>query len=298
MTKEIKTEEIEKIHKSVFLAEAVDYLNIEKGKIYVDCTVGLGGHSEKILEKLSGNGLLIGFEQDVHAFNLAKQRLERFNNFKLFNTNFIEIKNVLQSLNIQKVNGGILADFGISSLQIDSPERGFSFQQDGPLDMRMDSSQELSADYVINCFKEKDLADIIYKFGEERNSRKIAKSIISRRPLKSTKELSNAILRCYPKSMRFKVHPATKTFQALRIFVNSELDNIEKFLCFTTELLEPHARLSIISFHSLEDRLVKLHLKNKSHFRPLTKKPTMVSLNELKANPRSRSAKLRVAERI
>ncbi|MBI1857839.1 MAG: 16S rRNA (cytosine(1402)-N(4))-methyltransferase RsmH [Candidatus Melainabacteria bacterium] len=284
-------------HKPVFVEEVINYLNIQEGKIYVDCTLGLGGHSEAIL-KTNQNIEFIGTEQDLDAFQLATKRLKQYKNCHLFNSNFTELKKILTSLNISKITGGILLDLGVSSLQLDDPKRGFSFQSDAPLDMRMNQNQSISAYEIVNQLSETELADSIYKYGEERFSRKIAKEIIRNRPINSTKELSTIVLKCYPKHRYFKTHPATKTFQAIRILVNKELENLEKFLLFIPELLAPHSRLIVISFHSLEDRIVKLFLKGNENFKVITKKPIQSSFEERKNNPRARSAKLRVAEKI
>lgn len=295
------------IHKPVLLNEVINFLNIRRGKVYVDCTLGAGGHSFHILQKLEGNGILIGIEQDKETFEIAKDRLKQFKNCYLFNKNYLELRNILKSLNIcndiyngnEKITGGILLDLGINSIQLSNPSRGFSFQFDSPLDMRIDKTQKLTAESIVNECKESDLADLIYKYGEERYSRRIAKLIVRNRPIKTTKELRDIVVNCYPKKNRnYRIHPATKTFQALRIEVNNELANLEKFLCFTGELLLSGSRLIVISFHSLEDRIVKRFLKNNQDFKLLVKKPIIPSANELKDNPRARSAKLRVAEKI
>ena len=288
------------LHKPVLLKEVINFLNIQRGKIYVDCTAGLGGHTIEILKRLNGEGALIGIEQDEAALEITKKRLKELNkkNYYLFKSNFLELKNILQKLNIEKITGGVLIDLGVSSLQLESHERGFSFQNDGPLDMRMDQRNPLNAEHVINNYKEFKLAEIIYKYGEERHSRKIARSIIKNRPLKSTKELANIVLKSCRRNKYTRIHPATRTFQAIRIEVNKELENLEKFLCFIPELLSPQCRLTVISFHSLEDRITKNFLKNCQELRILTKKPIVPSNEELIENPRSRSAKLRTAEKI
>lgn len=263
--------------------------------------MGLGGHSKEILKRLSKKGMLIGLEQDINALEIARKNLQEYTNCYLFNTNFINLPDVLKELKIEKITGGVLLDLGVSSLQFDSPERGFSFQNDGPLDMKMDENGEMDAYYVVNKYKENDLANVIYKYGEDRLSRRIAKSIVENRlkkPINTTLELANIILKCYPKGKWFKTHPATKTFQALRIEVNKELEVLDKFLCFIPELLGTQSRLSVISFHSLEDRIVKIFFKSHEGLRKITKKPITPSEDEIKSNPRSRSSKLRVAEKI
>ncbi len=290
------------MHKPVLLDETISFLNIKPGLIYVDCTLGAGGHSLEILKRLNGNGILIGIDQDKSTLELAKQRLKDFSNCYLFHANFTELKTILAKLKISKITGGVLLDLGISSMQLDDSERGFSFKSDSILDMRMDKSQQLTAQAIVNKYKEEELANVIYKYGEERYSRRIARSIIQNRikngPVKTTLELANIVLNCYPKGKFFKIHPATRTFQAIRIEVNKELEKLEQFLCFIEELLLPPSRLTIISFHSLEDRITKHFLKNNSAFKVLTKKPVIPSDIEIKENPRSRSAKLRAAERI
>ena len=287
------------MHLPVLLKEAIDFLNVTPGKIYVDCTLGLGGHSIEILKKLNGQGLLIGIDQDESALEITKSRLKELNlkNYYLFNSNFLELNEILKSLNIDKITGGVLLDLGVNSIQLDNPQKGFSFKNAGPLDMRMDSKQSLTAETIVNKYKESEIADIIYKYGEERFSRKIARFIVQNRPLKSTNDLANLILKCYPKNKRHKIHPATRTFQAIRIKVNKELENLEKFLCFIPELLLAPSRLTVISFHSLEDRITKNFLKNNRELKILTKKPLVPSSEEIEKNHRARSAKLRAAEK-
>lgn len=288
------------MHTPVLLKETLNFLNI-KDAIYVDCTLGTGGHSLEILRQLKGQGMLIGVEKDESALKIAKDILKEFPNCYLSHSNFLDLKNVLSNSNIDKITGGVLLDLGTSSIQLDDPKRGFSFKGDAPLDMRMDKKQLLSAFNVVNNYKEHELADIIYKYGEERYARKIANVIVQKRsknnPIKTSNELARIVLNCYP-NKRFKIHPATRTFQAIRIEVNKELETLDKFLCFIPELLLPKSRLTVISFHSLEDRIVKNFLKNNSAFKTLTKKPIVPSGDEIKNNPRARSAKLRAAERI
>ena len=290
------------MHIPVLLNEVIEYLNPQKGKIYVDCTLGFGGHSIEIIKRIGDGGVLIGIEKDKDTFEIAKNRLKELDikNYYLFNSDFLELKSILNSLKIDKITGGVLLDLGVSSLQLSNPERGFSFNLEGPLDMRMDKSQPLSAYEVVNKYREDRLADIIYKYGEERYSRRIAKNIVKNRIIKTTKELAKIVVDCcsYSRGKRFKIHPATKTFQAIRIEVNKELENLEKFLCFTGELLLTSSRLTVISFHSLEDRIVKNFLRNACDFKILTKKPIISSSEEIDSNPRARSAKLRAAEKI
>ena len=293
------------MHEPVLLNESTALLNITQDLVYVDCTLGTGGHSYEILKGLNGTGMLIGLDCDKEILNFTKQKLNQFKNSHLSHSNFINLPSVLELLQIKKITGGVILDLGVNSIHFDSPDRGFSFKQDGPLDMRMDKSQELTANKVINSYKEDKLANIIYNYGEERHSRQIAKLISEYKnkngPIKTTLELANIILRYYryiTGKSHFKTHPATKTFQALRIEVNNELENLEKFFCFIQELLLPGSRLTVISFHSLEDRITKKFLKSNKNFKILTKKPITPSPNEMINNPRARSAKLRAAERI
>lgn len=286
------------IHNPVMLNEVIEGLNIQNDKIYVDCTFGLGGHSYEIIKKLGPNGQLIAIDRDMHAINLGQEKFKNYKNFSLFNKNYDEIESILSELKVPKITGGVLIDLGVSSLQLDDMERGFSFKYDSPLDMRMDNKQKISAYNVINETREAELADIIYIYGEERKSRQIARQIVNNRPIKTNHQLTTIILKCFSKDMRFRIHPATKTFQAIRIFVNGELDCLEKFLCKIPELLERSARLCVISFHSLEDRIVKHKLKDKINFVLVNKKPMIPTSDEMRLNPRSRSAKLRIAERI
>lgn len=290
------------MHTPVLLNEVIESLNIQEDSIYVDCTLGLGGHSREILKRLSNKGLLIGIDQDEEILNQAKDNLKDFKNVLFFNENYTSLPEILKKAGIEKITGGVLLDLGVNSLHLDKKERGFSFQSDSPLDMRMDNKSDFSAFEVVNHYKEEELADIIYKYGEERFSRRIARKIVEARKkaksIKTTLELSNIILSCYPKSKWFKTHPATKTFQAIRIEVNRELEVLDKFLRFIPELLYKKGRLSVISFHSLEDRIVKNFLKGCPEFQIITKKPITPSENEMRDNPRSRSSKLRIAEKI
>lgn len=316
-----ETEEtIPQIHQSVLLKETIELLEPEKGGIFVDCTLGLGGHSEAILQS-SPNIELIGIDQDTEAIGFAKKRLERFGNrFKIFHANFSEVEEVLKQAKIEKVDG-ILADLGISSLQLDSETRGFSFRFDAPLDMRMDANSESeTAAEILETLSEFEIARIIYEYGEERFSRRIAKRIVDRRAngksLQTTKELADLVYGAVPRNKKDKIHPATKTFQALRIAVNHELEILENFLRTAIDKLNVNGRLAVISFHSLEDRIVKrtfLKLSGKCECPPkfptcicgaekkveiLTRKPIVPQEFEVENNPRARSAKLRVCQRV
>ena len=234
------------MHKPVLINEVIDFLDIKPGNIYIDCTLGLGGHSLEILKRLNGTGKLIGIELDETALEIAKEKLKHFDNCYLVHSSFLDLPDILKNQKIDKISGGVLLDLGVNSIHLDNSERGFSFKNDALLDMRMDKRQSLTAYKVINTYKESELADIIYKYGEERYSRKIARLITQNKakngPLKTTGELANLVLNCYRYAKNkkwFKTHPATKIFQALRIEVNKELENLDKFLCFIPELLLP-----------------------------------------------------------
>ena len=288
-------------HISVMLEEVLEGLNITENKCYFDGTLGAAGHSRAILEKLNKDGRLISFDQDpVVIARISQNKSET--NWQLENKNFAELWQHCRDNDIT-IDGGILLDLGLSSIQLDDPERGFSFYADTRLDMRMDTELELDAHDVINKFSEKEIADIIYNYGEERKSRLIAKAIIENRPINTCQELAELIKKIYAKKSSrktsFKTHPATKSFQALRIYVNQELEVLEKVLEFDFDHLAPGARIAIISFHSLEDRLVKnafRRYKQEGKVKIITKKPLIASDAEQDANPRSRSAKLRIAE--
>ncbi len=284
-------------HIPVLLEESIEYLNVQENKLYLDCTVGAGGHSEQILKN---NGILIGIDRDTNALEIAKKRLK--GNFQLFHSEFSKFPEVLKSLKISKVDG-IIADLGLSSLQLDNPNRGFAYSKDGPLDMRMNENQSLTAYDVVNTFSEKDLADILWKYGEERMSRRIARFIVDNRPIKTTSDLVKVVEKSIPAKMRYsqRRHSALRTFQALRIFVNKELQELEILIDDSIEHLNKNGRIVIISFHSLEDRIVKHKFKayeKMGKLKILTKKPLVPSGDEVYNNRRSHSAKLRCAEKI
>jgi 16S rRNA (cytosine1402-N4)-methyltransferase len=307
-------------HVPVLLKEAIDLLAVQRGGTYIDATVGLGGHSYEIARRLGARGHLIGLDKDPAALEMARQRLEpgqaRFGpaaasgspragekdwpKITLFHASFTEIENRLGSA----MADGLLADLGVSSLQFDDPLRGFSFQAEGPLDMRMNPQAELTAEQVVNHLDERRLADVIYEFGEERRSRRIARAIVRSRPIHTTAQLADVIsaaARPMKQAGFERIHPATRTFQALRIFVNRELDDLRALVHRAPQILVPGGRLVIISFHSLEDRIVKDALREgmkQGVYRVLTKKPVTPGEDEIDRNPRSRSAKLRAAERI
>jgi len=295
-------------HKPVLLEEAIKFLLGQPGGIYVDGTVGSGGHARLILEKTAPEGRLIGLDWDAQAIKRATQNLASFGTRAiLINKNFKEIGEVLKSLAIAKVNG-ILLDLGISGEQIEDGERGFSFQRDGPLDMRMSVELTTTARDLVNNLSAGELRDIFRRYGEEKWAGRIAKAIVRQRqsaPINSTGELVKIIKKAIPFSPS-RLHPATRTFQALRLAVNKELENLEIFLREAPDLLLPQGRMVIISFHSLEDRMVKnrfreLARRNKqtsSAFRLLTTKPVTPTREEITINPRARSAKLRAIEKI
>jgi 16S rRNA (cytosine1402-N4)-methyltransferase len=293
-------------HVSVLLKEAIDFLAIRRGGTYIDATVGLGGHSLEIASRLGPQGHLIGFDKDPQALELAQQRLSRIGGdsrpkITLLHASYAEIAQHVPAASAD----GLLADLGVSSLQFGDPARGFSFQAEGPLDMRMDPQEERTADQVVNRMREEDLANVIYEFGEERRSRRIARAIVRARPIRTTAHLAQVIsaaLRSMNRpGARDKIHPATRTFQAIRIYVNRELDDLKALLVAAPTVLRSGGRLVVISFHSLEDRIVKDALRDGGKagiYNVLIKKPVEASEEEIGRNPRSRSAKLRAAERI
>ena len=276
-------------------------------RTYLDCTVGYSGHAEKILEASGSNSRLIGFDRDEVAIAASREKLARFGGrVLLFHGHFVDLKQHLTLSGISQVDG-ILFDLGVSSPQLEEPARGFSFQGDGPLDMRMDQSMSGTAAELVNRWPEAQLADTIFQFGEERFSRRIARAIVcarQRHPLTTTKELVSVIEGAVPANYRHgRLHCATRTFQALRIAVNQELDCLEPALRDAVDVLSPGGRLCVISFHSLEDRIVKHTLRTLSSTDypkvvVLTKKPQVPSREESGRNPRSRSAKLRAAQRV
>jgi 16S rRNA (cytosine1402-N4)-methyltransferase len=296
-------------HVPVLLKEAIDFLAIRRGGIYIDATVGLGGHSYEIAKRLGAPGHLIGLDKDPAALEIAREKLlgsdavsetkTDWPKITLLHLSFAEIAKNRQRSSVD----GILADIGMSSLQVNDAARGFSFQAEGPLDMRMDPQAELTAEQVVNQVDEVTLANLIYEFGDERRSRRIARAIVRSRPIRTTAQLADVIsaaARPMNQAER-RIHPATKTFQALRIFVNHELDDLRALLNAAPQLLKPGGRLVVISFHSLEDRIVKDAVREgvkQGHYKLLIKKPVTAGEEEVDRNPRSRSAKLRAAEKI
>jgi 16S rRNA (cytosine1402-N4)-methyltransferase len=278
-------------------------LAIRRGGTYIDATLGLGGHSLEIAKRLGPQGHLIGFDKDPHALGTARWRLAAIKDeqprITLLHTSYADLARHV----VPASADGLLADLGVSSLQFADPARGFSFQAEGPLDMRMDPHGERTADQVVNHMREKDLANVIYEFGEERRSRRIARAIVRARPIRTTAHLAqvlSAALRSMKHGAREKIHPATRTFQAIRIFVNRELDDLKALMESAPGVLKPGGRLVVISFHSLEDRIVKDALREGAKagiYDVLTRKPVTASEEEIDRNPRARSAKLRAAER-
>jgi 16S rRNA (cytosine1402-N4)-methyltransferase len=289
-------------HVPVLLKEAIDFLDVRRGGTYIDATVGLGGHSYEIAKRLGAPGHLTGLDKDPAALTIAHAKLngEDWPKITLLQCSFAEVGERFG----KNFADGILADLGVSSLQLDDAARGFSFQADGPLDMRMDPRSERTAEQVVNHLDERELADVIYEFGEERRSRRIARAIVRSRPIRSAAHLAGVIsaaARPMNQAER-RIHPATRTFQALRIFVNRELDDLRALLKAAPRILKPGGRLVVISFHSLEDRIAKDAFREGSikgkYFRVLTKKPVTASDEEQDRNPRARSAKLRAGEKV
>ncbi|AFG36107.1 S-adenosyl-methyltransferase MraW [Fervidobacterium pennivorans DSM 9078] len=286
-------------HIPVLLKEVVDNLVWKPDGVYVDCTVGEGGHTKAIAERiLETGGRVIGIDVDSEVLQIAERNLEAYPNVQLFKFSYVDLPVLLNLLQVHKVDG-LLVDLGVSTYQLKGEGRGFSFNQDEPLDMRMNLESELTAHHVVNTYPEDRLADIIYNYGEERFARRIAHSIVQNRPINTTRELVEAIRKALPykEIHNRKRHFATKTFQAIRIEVNKELENLAKFLSFAPDLLTTGGRIAIISFHSLEDRLVKHAFKNDPRLEPLGDF-IAPSMEEIAENPRSRSAKLRVAKRV
>lgn len=310
------------IHRPVMPVESLACLDAGKGGLFIDATLGLGGHTELILQASPGNRV-IGFDRDAEAIELAKQRLAEFSGrFEAVHSDYRQVKTVLREKGIEPV-AGILADLGVSSFQFDTLERGFSFKTDGqtdaPLDMRMDRSQGQTAADLVNELSERELADVIFEYGEERASRRIARAIIAARAkaaITTTRQLAELVVRAVHQQGHWKIHPATRTFQALRIAVNRELEGLDQFVADAVDLLEPGGRLAIIAFHSLEDRIIKQSFRFQSGIcvcpssQPvcqcgtakrvdvLTRKAIQSSEAEIAENPRARSAKLRACQKL
>jgi 16S rRNA (cytosine1402-N4)-methyltransferase len=297
-------------HVPVLLKQAIDFLAVRRGGTYIDATVGLGGHSYEIARRLGAAGHLIGFDKDPAALEMARERLvvgpvslvvgkSDWPEITLLHRSFADLANDQRP----RTCDGILADLGVSSLQLHDAGRGFSFQAEGPLDMRMNTQSGRTAEQVVNQVDEVTLANLIYEFGEERRSRRIARAIVRSRPISTTAQLA-AVISAAARPMNQaerRIHPATRTFQALRIFVNRELDDLREMLQAAPQVLKPGGRLVVISFHSLEDRIVKDAMREaakQGEYKLLTKKPVTAEEEEIDRNPRARSAKLRAAERV
>ena len=306
-----------KKHISVLLTEAIDSLNIKEDGVYIDATLGFGGHSSEILKRIPG-GMLIAFDKDVNATSFSVDRLNKINkNFKIYNEGFSNLKKRCLEENIKP--DGVLFDLGVSSVELDDASRGFSYMKDAPLDMRMDLESALTAEEVVNTYSTEQLTKIFREYGEEKHALKIAKEIEKEREdkkIKTTLELVNIIDRCYPYKEKRNTHPAKKVFQAIRIEVNNELDEFLQTLKDALEVLNVGGRIAVITFHSLEDRICKNIFKKASEIDPLVKglpsipddmlpsfklitnKPIIPTNKEMEENPRSKSAKLRVIEKI
>lgn len=293
-------------HIPVLLKEAVSFLNPKPGEKFIDCTLGLGGHAREILKRTSPSGEFLALETDEDALKISQKELSNFKDRIVFaNENFRNLKEIAYDHNFMKVEG-IIFDLGVSSIQLDDESRGFSLKKDGPLDMRMNKNEETKASDLVNKLREEELARIFYEYGEERFSRMIAYRIIRAReekPIEKTLQLAQIVSKAIPPKVRYrmKIHPATRVFQALRIAVNHELENLEQALPQAVDLLNSGGCLIIISFHSLEDRIVKNFFKKEAangNLKILTKKPIVPQESEIEKNPRSRSAKLRAAEKI
>lgn len=293
------------VHQPVMLEEVISSLNLKDGQIVLDATVGGGGHAKEILKRIMPGGRLIGLDADESAIRITSENLKEFTgSFRLINENFRNLDKVLSKENVKALNA-VLLDIGVSSFQLDDKDRGFSIKDEGRLDMRMDRKLGTSAFEIINRYKEQDLSDIIYKYGEERFSRRIAKRIVeerSKKVIETTAELARIVRRAMGAGRKnFRIDPATKTFQAIRIAVNDELSALEEGLKKAVSWLDIGARISVMTFHSLEDRIVKNLFKGYAGLgvlKIMTKKPVSASQEEVLRNPRSRSARLRVAERV
>ena len=302
------------MHLPVLYQEIINALRPKNEGLYVDCTVGGGGHAWGVLEASAPDGFLLGMDVDPQALAFARERLAPFGNrVNLVKDSYTNLSAQLDSLGWDMVDG-IILDLGVSSIQLDNPERGFSFREEGPLDMRFDPTQPITAGDLVNTLSENELADILYRYGEERRSRQVAHAIVQSRSLHTTRELADVVARATIGGGR--IHPATRTFQALRIAVNDELETIEAVLPQTIEALKPGGRLAVIAFHSLEDRIVKQFVRQQSRdclcppeqpvcncghracLREANRKPVRPTESEIQANPRARSARLRVAEKI
>lgn len=296
-----------RLHTPVMLREVTDYLDLAPGKVIVDATVGMAGHSEEILKRVTPGGQLIGIDRDQESLELARQALHLYDgSYKLVHGNFSNIDAILRDLNVTKIDG-IIFDLGISSFQLGDPRRGFTFQQEGPLDMRLDRTSYISAYDLLNNLNEDEISAILRDFGQERWHNRIAHLLVRQRqkqPIATTSELVDIVFHAIPARYRhrhYRIHPATRTFQAIRIAVNRELEALSSAIDKAVDFLSTGGRICVISFHSLEDRIVKFafrRLASEAKIDILTPKPLTTKESEIAANPASRSAKLRVAERI
>lgn len=297
----------EKLHIPVMLREVIDYLDLTPGQIIVDATVGTGGHSLEILKKITPGGRLIGIDRDEDSLAICRQRFSDFSgSYELVHANFADLDQVLENLGIKKIDG-IVFDLGISTYQLKDTERGFSFQQEGPLDMRMDKSSYISAYDLVNNLNENEISSMLWSFGQERWHNRIAHLLVEERrnqPISTTRQLADLVMRAIPYRYRkgyYRIHPATRTFQAVRIAVNRELEILESAIKKAVAILKNKAKICVISFHSLEDRVIKhtfRALKADGLVNIITAKPMTPVASEVAANPSSRSSKFRVAERI
>lgn len=291
-------------HRPVMLKEILEYLDLKPGNVIVDCTIGLGGHSEEILKKISPGGRLIGIDRDSESLALTEQRLKKINDcYKLVWDDFRNLNKIMSDLEIEEVDG-IIFDLGVSSYQLENPERGFSIKSDGPLDMRMDRKSFISAYDLVNSLSEKEISSILKTFGQEHCHNRIANILVKQRnrsPIATTRQLTDVVMQAMSYRQRSRIHPATRTFQAFRIAVNRELEALEIVIEKSINLLKTHGRICVISFHSLEDRVVKHKFREFAKagvLKLFTKKPLMSQAEEVSGNPRSRSAKLRVAKKL
>jgi len=297
----------EKLHIPVMLREVIDYLDLAPGKIIVDATIGTGGHSFEILKKITPGGRLIGLDRDENSLAVCRQRLSEFNgSYELVHANFVDLDQVLEKLGIAGIDG-IVFDLGISTYQLKDIERGFSFQEEGPLDMRMDKSSYITAYDLLNNLDEREISSILWNLGQERWHNRIARLLVQERrvePISTTSQLADLVMRAIPYRYRksyYRIHPATRTFQAVRIAVNRELEILESAVKKAVAILKKKAKICVISFHSLEDRAIKhtfRALKAEGLIDIITAKPMTPVESEVAANPSSRSSKFRVAERI
>jgi len=289
------------VHQPVMVREVLELLNVRPDGIYIDATLGGGGHAEAILQRLD-RGRLLAIDQDPQALTWARGRLRGLEErLTVMEGNFAQVDALHAASGLAPADG-VVADLGMSSLQLAEPERGFSFSHPGQLDMRMSPKIEITADEIVNQTRERELADIIFKFGEERHSRRIARAIVKARPIRTTTELAQVVTRAIPsRAGLHQIHPATRTFMALRLAVNRELENLEAFLAKILGVLRPGGRVAVLSYHSLEDRLVKHTLRRwqlEGQARLVTRRAVRPSQAEIETNPRSRSAKLRAAEKM